>query len=73
MLSLTDYNNKIASCRTKLTRWSRRTFGNNRKLIEKTKERLQVIARTSPTHQLQLEEKALKSKIHALWKYEEIY
>lgn len=68
-----DYNRKIGLCRLELKRWSKRCFGNNRKQIDQTKQRLQMIVAAIPTPELQIEEKVLKSKIHALWKYEEIY
>lgn len=67
-----EYNMKLKACRIDPMKWSRITFGNNRINIDKTKGRLEEISKSVPNTEL-LVEKVLKSKLHALWKNEEIY
>lgn len=67
------FNVKLKACRTDLSRWSKQVFGNNRAQIDVTKARLHQISAMPATDQLLVEEKTLKSKLHALWKQEEIY
>lgn len=68
-----DFSYKIRNCQIDLTEWSKASFGNNKKQIDSTRNRLQVISRPVPSESLLVEEKALKSKLHALWRSEEIY
>lgn len=68
-----EFNDKIRACRIDLTKWSKMLFGNNRTRIESTKFRMHQISALPANDQLLMEEKILKSKLHTLWKQEEIY
>lgn len=61
-----EYNLNMKACREDLIGWSRQNFGNNWIEIERTKRRLLVLGSSRPSPQILVEEKVMKSKLHAL-------
>lgn len=68
-----DLRPKLESCRASLTEWSLKEFKHNLVEINKVKQRLRSMVNQHEQNNEVDEERALKSRLHALWKREEIY
>lgn len=71
--SLEDLEPKLDECRRSLVAWSKEHFKHNISEINKARKRLQTLYGTVMNEEEEGEERALKSKIDALWKIEKIY
>lgn len=71
--SLEDLESKMAECRRSLLAWSKQHFKHNLMEINSARRRLQQLYESVMNEEGQGEERALKSRIDALWKREEIY
>lgn len=68
-----DLKPKFDVCKRSLIEWSRKEFKHNIVEIHKVKARIKHLGNHAMMQEVMDEERALKSKIHALWKREEIY
>lgn len=73
MRQMEDLKVKINACKRSLLTWSTKEFKNNIIEINKVKARLMNLGNTHGGQVEHEEEHALKSRLHALWKREEIF
>lgn len=73
MRLVSDLNKKLNNCRSSLIQWSRQEFKDNIMQINRVKKQLRSMPLSNDSDAVLDEERALKSKLHALWKREEIY
>lgn len=64
---------KLDGCQRSLEIWSKKEFKHNVGEMNKVKARLRVLNSIHRSPSVDDEERALKSRLHALWKREEIY
>lgn len=68
-----DLKPKLDRCKRSLIQWRNKEFKNNVTLIKSIKDQLGAMANKLLNDEEQGEQRALKSRLHALWKREGIY